>query len=135
MHDMQRYVATEFIEEYEEQSGRGGSAFEQVDPRTPAGAALAIPTVLFRPFPFEAHNLNARIASLEGLALLALMVFRWRSVVAALAVPLAGYLRLRLALAPFLLAAATAVVLFFAVQVLVARHVTPAAPPGHQHEA
>lgn len=84
-----------FIEEYQEQSARGGSAFEQVDPRTPAGAALAIPTVLFRPFPFEAHNLNARIASLEGLALLALMVFRWRSVAAALgAAPRRSYLLL-----------------------------------------
>ncbi|MEW6399301.1 MAG: MFS transporter [Bacillota bacterium] len=55
------------------------------------------------------------------------------SVAAVLAVPLAGYLRQKLVLAPFILAAATAVVLFFAVQVLIARHVAPAdslADPG-----
>jgi len=49
------------------------------------------------------------------------------SLAAAVAVPLAGYLRERLALAPFVLAAATAVILFVAVQVLVARDLTPAA--------
>ena len=73
-----------FIDEFQEQSARGGSAFEQVDPRTPAGFAMAIPTVLFRPFLWEAHNLNALIASLEGVGLMMLMLFRWRSVGAAL---------------------------------------------------
>lgn len=73
-----------FIEGYQEASARGGSAFEQVDPRTPAGLAMAIPTVLFRPFPWEAHNVTALIAALEGVGLFALMVYRRRSVLAAL---------------------------------------------------
>ncbi len=59
---------------------RGGSAFEVVSPRTPGGAAIAIPTVLFRPFPTEAHTTFARISSLEGMGLLALMLYRWRNV-------------------------------------------------------
>lgn len=73
-----------FIRASQERSAQGGSAFEQEDPRTPEGFAMAIPTVLFRPFLWEAHNLNALIASLEGVGLLALMIFRWRSVGAAL---------------------------------------------------
>jgi len=72
-----------FIEERQERSERGGAAFEQTDPRTPVGFALAIPTVLFGPFPWEAHNTNAQIASMEGLGLLALLVYRRRSVGAA----------------------------------------------------
>lgn len=74
----------QFISEYQEFSARGGSAFEQVDPGTPLGLALAVPTVLFRPFPWEAHNTHAAIASIEGMALLALMLRRRRSVAAAL---------------------------------------------------
>jgi hypothetical protein len=66
-------------------STRGGSAFEQVDVRSAAGLVMAVPTILFRPFPWEAHRLTALIASLEGLGLLALLIYRRRSVSAALA--------------------------------------------------
>jgi hypothetical protein len=63
---------------------RAGSNFNPIDTGSPAGLALLIPTVLFRPFPFEAHNFNALVASLEGLGLLGLTIYRWRSVLSAL---------------------------------------------------
>lgn len=71
---------TAFISDVQESSARGGSAFEQVDTTRPLGLAHAIPTVLFRPFPWEAHNTNALIASLEGIGLLLLCLYRWRSI-------------------------------------------------------
>src|SRR3990172_1651701 len=87
----------EFIEVRRERTMQGGSAFEQVNPTTPSGLALAIPTVLFRPFPWEANNVFALVAALEGLGLFMLIVYRWRSVVAALAGSLRdGYLLMML---------------------------------------
>ena len=62
----------------------GASAFTPVDTRSPLGLAILIPTVLFRPFPWEVHNQNALITSLEGLGLMALIVYRFRSVRAAI---------------------------------------------------
>ena len=59
---------------------RAGSAFTPIDTSTPLGLALLIPTVLFRPFPWEAHNLNALVAAMEGFGLLALVVYRFKSV-------------------------------------------------------
>jgi hypothetical protein len=43
----------------------------------------AFVSVLFRPFPYEAHNAQALIASLEGAVVLALFVVSWRRVVGA----------------------------------------------------
>jgi hypothetical protein len=62
----------------------GGSAFKPIDTSSPLGLAILIPTVLFRPFPWEAHNANAMITAVESLGLLALIVYRRRSVTAAL---------------------------------------------------
>lgn len=74
-----------FIERQQEATaGFGESGFQQVNPRSPVGFALAIPTVLFRPFPWEAHNANARLAAAEGFALLLLTLYRLRSIRAAL---------------------------------------------------
>lgn len=53
---------------------RGGSAFDARPVRSPADLVHAMITVPFRPFLTEAHNRVAQIASLEGLALLALFV-------------------------------------------------------------
>ncbi len=74
----------ESISSRQESSARGGAAFEQVDVRTPLGLAMAVPTILFRPFPWEVHSTYALVASLEGLGLLALMLYRRRSVGAAI---------------------------------------------------
>lgn len=72
------------IEERQE-AARGGAAFEQVDVSTPAGFAMAVPTIIFRPFPWEAHNLGAMVTALEGVFLLGLIIYRRRSVLQAIA--------------------------------------------------
>ncbi len=64
--------AREVLDEATRRSGAGGSAFTTASPNNPVGFALNGVTVLFRPFPFEVHNLPALLASLEGLALLIL---------------------------------------------------------------
>jgi hypothetical protein len=62
----------------------GRSQFSAVDTSSPVGLALLIPTVLFRPYFWEARNMNSLVASLEGMGLLAVMLYRFRSVRAAL---------------------------------------------------
>ncbi len=57
-------------------SAFGGSAFSPVDVRSIRDVPLAAASVLFRPHPLEAHNLQARMASMEGLLLLALSLRR-----------------------------------------------------------
>jgi hypothetical protein len=64
-----------------EQTETGGSTFANVNP---ALYPVTLVTVLFRPFPFEAGNLQAIIASAEGMFLLGLVVKRWRFVWGAL---------------------------------------------------
>lgn len=64
-----------------DQTYTGGSAFSNA---SPANLPLAVITVLYRPLPFEVGNLQAAIASFEGMLLLALTI-RWRqSVLAAI---------------------------------------------------
>jgi hypothetical protein len=66
------------------QTNQGGSTFE--NPETdldPSKFHVAVVSVLFRPFPWEAGNLQAFIAALEGLVLLTLFVVGWRRVVGA----------------------------------------------------
>ena len=62
----------------------GGSAYESVVVSSPVDIPLAAVTVLFRPFIFEAHNLQAVIAAVEGMILLGLTIARWKWLVAAL---------------------------------------------------
>ena len=59
------------------QTALGSSAFHPPNPQSPLGYPEAIITVLFRPFPFEAHGVTVIVASLEGLVLLALTVQSW----------------------------------------------------------
>ena len=44
----------------------------------PSRFHVSVASVLFRPFPWEAENLQSALASLEGLALLGLLVAGWR---------------------------------------------------------
>lgn len=76
----------------------------------------------------DAFRVTALPEAIRGRALGAMGTVT--NLVAALVVPLAGYLRQRMRLAPFYLAAGTAVVLAAAVQVLVARHPAPVTPPA-----
>ena len=49
-----------------------GSTFEAVRPTNPVQLANAALAVIFRPWPFEAHNFGALVASLEGMIILGL---------------------------------------------------------------
>jgi hypothetical protein len=62
-------------------TGTGGSNF-QVDVRGPSPDQfpIAVVTILFRPFPFEAHNAQAAVTALESFLLLCLTISRRRAV-------------------------------------------------------
>ena len=62
------------LSETARRSGQGGSVYEAVRPASPVQFPWAVVTVLYRPFLFEAHNLTALIAAIEGLALMGLSV-------------------------------------------------------------
>jgi hypothetical protein len=66
------------------QTEQGGSQFQAPGLGSPAGLALSVGTVLFRPFPFEAGDPQILVASLETLALAVLMLVRFRWVMAAI---------------------------------------------------
>lgn len=60
------------ITEAAQRTNQGGSAFETTPVSSPFDLPGAFITVLFRPFPYEASSLQALVASVEGLGLLAL---------------------------------------------------------------
>jgi hypothetical protein len=62
------------LDRTEENTRIGGSRFEGGRVRSASDLLQAVVSVPFRPFPHEAENLQAQLASLEGLLLLALMV-------------------------------------------------------------
>ena len=66
---------TESVLDQNERNTRlGGSQFDNRRVRSPADLLQAMVSVPFRPFPHEAENVQAQLASLEGLFLLALLV-------------------------------------------------------------
>jgi hypothetical protein len=71
-------TAQELLDETTRRSGKSGSTFTSVSPNNPVGFVVSGMTVLFRPFPFEVRNAQALLTSLEGLALLALIVMSRR---------------------------------------------------------
>jgi hypothetical protein len=71
------------LEAVSERSDYGGSEFDPVIVRSPADLPLALVTVLYRPFPFEANNLLAFAVSIETLFLLCLTLGRLRWIWAA----------------------------------------------------
>ena len=58
----------------------GGAMFEPVNFREPLGVPKAIMTILYRPFPWEAHRGAALVLSMEGVFFLALTVWRFGSI-------------------------------------------------------
>jgi hypothetical protein len=58
----------------------GDSAFVVADAQSPTGFPVAAVTVLFRPFPFEAHSVTGLVASAEGMILMIVCVASWRRV-------------------------------------------------------
>lgn len=72
-------AATSVLDEASRRTGQGGSEFAAEQVTSPAQLPGAVIALLFRPFPHEAHNLQSLIASVEGLALLGLFVWRRRN--------------------------------------------------------
>lgn len=62
-------------------TAQGGSQFSPSNPRQPIGYAIAGVTVLFRPFPFEAHAIDQLGVSIETLGLAVLAALSWRRLV------------------------------------------------------
>jgi hypothetical protein len=62
------------------QSSQGGSEFDGGGTRayTPAEFPIALTTVLFRPYPWEASNPQMLVAAVEGTVLLGVAVTSWR---------------------------------------------------------
>ena len=65
-----------FLTELERRTQQGGSAVEGRPVSSLADVPAAIGRVLFRPYPTEAHNAQALLSSLEGVALMALLIWR-----------------------------------------------------------
>lgn len=59
------------------QTTQGGSAFTPVPLTEPLGVPAAIVTLLYRPFPWEAHNVQLLVQSVEGVLLLLLTIAAW----------------------------------------------------------
>lgn len=57
---------------------QGGSAFTPLPLSHPFGVPMALITLLFRPFPFEAVNVQMLVQSLEGLFLAGLTLLSWK---------------------------------------------------------
>jgi hypothetical protein len=74
-------AAEEVFDSTEDQTSQGGSEFEARRVRSPADLPMATLGVLFRPLPFDAHNAQALLASIESTLLLMLFVFWWRRMV------------------------------------------------------
>lgn len=85
------------LERFQVQGDRtlqGGSAFNSIDITKPQGFPLALITLLFRPFPWESHNILAFIQSLEGMLLLCLVIWRIRSIISGISAVLSNtYIR------------------------------------------
>lgn len=62
-------------------TGLGGSAFSAPNPQNPVGYVIAVVTVLFRPFLFEAHGTDMVATSFEGLFLVGLTIASWKRLV------------------------------------------------------
>jgi len=59
-------------------TAEGGSKFTPSDPKNPVGYVTAAVTVLFRPFPPEAHGFNELLGATEALFLAGLCMVSWR---------------------------------------------------------
>ncbi|MGH9209394.1 MAG: hypothetical protein ACRD2C_01785 [Acidimicrobiales bacterium] len=69
------------LSETDRRSSQGGSEFESVQPSSPAGYPMAVVTVMFRPFPWEAPNSQALSAAFEGFVLAGVCAVSWRRLI------------------------------------------------------
>lgn len=75
--DLTWQALSESVDWAGDQTGQGGSAFTPVPIGSPWGVVAATLTVLFRPFPWEAGNIQMLLQSLEGVALIVLAIKAW----------------------------------------------------------
>lgn len=76
--DLSVQAVSDSLNSASEQASEGGtSAFDSSPISSPVDIPGAVVTVLFRPFPFEAHNVQMFVQSLEGLLLIYLTVRAW----------------------------------------------------------
>jgi hypothetical protein len=68
----------EFYEEQQQDTSTGGSRYQAVSVFTPSGAVVGLFTALARPFPWEAHNFQTLLASLETLVWLVFCIVQRR---------------------------------------------------------
>lgn len=79
---IQELSATQMIGFLQQQQGftyEGGSAFQVMNISNPLAFPVAIITVFFRPFPWEANNFQALIQSLEEVLLIGIVLWRLKS--------------------------------------------------------
>ena len=67
-----------YIELRQSQTDGGGSAFSFPSITDPSGIPMIVLTILVRPFPWEAHNLQSFIQAADGMLLLALIIWKIR---------------------------------------------------------
>jgi len=91
------------LQNTQERTIKGGSGYDPVSPTSPQGVIMAPITVLFRPFPFEAHNSESFIASAEATMLAVLVLLSLRRL---------GRLRVSLRQVPYLTLCLVFVVVF-----------------------
>jgi len=71
---------TNTLSDTERQTADGGSEFTPVTVNTPLDLPLAIVTVYFRPFPFEASNAQSLLSAAEGILLALLILVSWKRI-------------------------------------------------------
>jgi hypothetical protein len=74
LQDLDRAGVEQVLDRTEDQSSTGGSQYSVSRPKSPGEYPDAVLTVLFRPFPWEAGNAQALVASVEGTLLALLFV-------------------------------------------------------------
>ena len=73
-------AVSDYVDLRQFQTLKGGSQFVPPSPTDPSAIPMVIATVLFRPFPWEAHSAFALIQASDGLILLALGIWKLRRV-------------------------------------------------------
>ena len=75
--DLDWQAISESVDVAGENTVQGGSAFTPVPITSIIGIPIAVVTLIFRPFPWEAHSAQLFVQSLEGVFLLILTVRAW----------------------------------------------------------
>jgi hypothetical protein len=80
VNDLNSTTIESSFNDFRDQTAEGESTFNAPDPLSPTGFPQAVVTVLFRPFPTEAHGLEQLVTATEGLFLVALTLTSLRGI-------------------------------------------------------